>query len=192
MQQVGDDWMVAMEWPAGRTDGGPWKLTIEAIDKVPPGGLSSTVLRQIDFRSAIEKLRAEVERDLKRAGENDRLRREMQEAQREQLRAALNDGITPQYLALLSWHYVTAVDRGQANINDYLAEMLGKPVGTVRGHLIRARRDGLLSGSHGRKGGELSPEAMEMVEPFADALIAELDMRDLARRQAGRASHRSP
>ena len=78
-------------------------------------------------------------------------------------------------IALLAWHYVQATKRGQANINDYLAELVGRPVGTVRGHLIRARHDGILSGSHGKKGGELRADAQELVEPYALAWLDEFD-----------------
>lgn len=170
MQQVGDDWVVVMEWPDGVTDGGPSRLVIEPIDKMPVGGLSSTVLRQIDFRGAIDMFRTGIAASESRGTHH----RAMQEFERDQLRSALAEGVTDQYLALLAWHYVQAAERGQANINDYLAEMVGKPVGTVRGHLIRARRDGLLSGTHGRKGGELSSEASDLVEPYALAWVNEL------------------
>jgi hypothetical protein len=168
-QAVGDDWVVTMEWPKGVEDGGPARLTIEPIDKMPVGGLSSTVLRQIDFRGAIDLFR-KVRVPLRRVNKT-----ELATFERDQLRSAMSDGVTQQYLALLAWQYVQAAERGQANINDYLAELVGKPVGTVRGHLIRARRDGLLSGTHGRKGGKLSPEAHKLVEPYALAWLDEFE-----------------
>jgi hypothetical protein len=87
----------------------------------------------------------------------------------------MDGGVTPQYLALLASQYVRAAERGQANINDYLADLVGRPVGTVRGHLIRARRDGLLTGSHGKKGGQLSDDAKALVEPFARSWLDEYD-----------------
>ncbi|GAB3228709.1 hypothetical protein GCM10027535_34230 [Mycolicibacterium hippocampi] len=171
MQPIGDDWVVTMEWPDGVEDGGPARLVIEPIGRMPVGGLSSTVLRRINFRSAIENVREQIAASERRNSEHEAIR----EFEREQLRTALREGITEAYLALLSWHYVQAAERGQANINNYLAEMLGKPVGTVRGHLIRARHDGLLSGSHGRKGGELSPEAQALIEPYAKRWLDEMD-----------------
>lgn len=116
-------------------DGGPARLVIEPVGKMPVGGLSSTVLRQIDFRDAIERFREEVGASESRSAQH----RAMREFESAQLRAALSEGVTPRYLALLSYEYVRAAERGQANINDYLAELVGKPVGTVRGHLIRAR-----------------------------------------------------
>ncbi|OMC13456.1 hypothetical protein A5735_12300 [Mycolicibacter heraklionensis] len=171
MQQLGDDWMVVMEWPDEVDDGGPMRLTVHPISKMPVGGLSSTVLRQIDFRGAIESLRKQRASSKQRTHEHEAIRK----FESDQLRAALAEGITPSYLALLSSHYVRSAERGQANINDYLAELVGKPVGTVRGHLIRARREGLLSGQHGRKGGELSAEAKQLVEPFSRRWLDELD-----------------
>lgn len=174
MQPVGDDWVVTMEWPRGVEDGGPSRLVIEPVGKMPVGGLSSTVLRQIDFRSAIENFKAQIA-----ASDTYHLREDAMAAltsfESAQLRSALSEGVTPRYLALLSSEYVRAVERGRANINDYLAELVGKPVGTVRGHLIRARHDGLLSGSHGKKGGELSTEAKELIEPDALAWLDKYD-----------------
>lgn len=171
MQAIGDDWLVVMEWPEGVEDGGPSRLAVEPVGKMPVGGLSSTVLRQINFRGAIDDFRSQIGSDTRRDNQRDA----MVAFERDQLRSAMSGGVTPGYLALLAWHYVRAAERGQPNINDYLAELVGKPVGTVRGHLIRARRDGLLSGSHGRKGGELSPEADELVEPYALEWLDELD-----------------
>ncbi|BBY62195.1 hypothetical protein [Mycolicibacterium helvum] len=180
MQPVGDDWVVVMEWPDGVTDGGPSRLVIEPIDKMPVGGLSSTVLRHIDFRSAIDNFRDQIAQSSARGSFDMNA---LYAFDREQLRSALREGVTREYLALLASHYVWAVDRGQANINDFLAELVGRPVGTVRGHLIRARHEGLLSGSHGKKGGELSDEAEELVEPFALARIDEIGRLDSLRRR---------
>lgn len=171
-QTLGDEWVVTMQWPDGVENGGPAKLIIEPLGKMPVGGLSSTVLRQIDFRTAIEELREQVSK----TGKHARVQRGLAKFERERLRAALSAGVTDEYLALLSYVYVQEVDRGRERINDYLAELVGKPVSTVRGHLIRARHDGLLSGgSHGRKGGELSEAAEKLVDEYASAWLAELD-----------------
>ena len=172
VQLVGDDWIAVMEWPDGTTDGGPSRLIIKPLDKMPVGGLSSTVLRQIDFRGAIESFRDQIAESARHSQvDPDSVRA----FERNQLRSALSEGVTDRYLAMLAFEYVRATERGQSNINDYLAELVGKPVGTVRGHLIRARREELLSGTHGRKGGSLSPEAHDLVEPYALAWLAELD-----------------
>lgn len=172
MQPVGDDWVVVMEWPDSVEDGGPARLVIEPVGKMPVGGLSSTVLRQIDFRSAIENFRDQAAIARSRA-EIDVAK--LRQFERDQLRAALAEGVTDYYLAFLAWQYVQAVGVGQANINEFMAELVGKPVGTVRGHLIRARQKGLLTGSHGRKGGELTEAAEEILEPYAQLHLAEYE-----------------
>lgn len=186
VQRVGEDWVAVLEWPDGVTDGGPSRLVIEPIDKMPVGGLSSTVLRQIDFRSAIEGFREVIANSDDGGGlGRDKVAESLRKFECEQLRTAASEGITREYLALLSWHYVRAVERGQLNINYYLADLVGKPVGTVRGHLIRARHEGLLSSTHGKKGGELSNDAEELVEPYALAWTDEL-----GRLTAARSRHR--
>lgn len=167
VEEIGGGWVVTMEWPEGVEDGGPGRLVIEPVGKMPVGGLSSTVLRQINFRAAIETMRAVAE--YSRKGDP------VQDFERDQLRAALAEGVTDRYLALLSWHYVRAVKRGQARINDYLAQIVGKPTSTVRGHLWQARNKGLLSGAPGRKGGALSEEAEDLVETYALEWLAKLD-----------------
>ncbi len=80
------------------------------------------------------------------------------------VRAELAHGVTDEYLALLSSAYVSATKRIDSNPNEYLAEHLGKSVQTIRGHLWKARKQGLLTGSAGRKGGALTPEATAILE----------------------------
>lgn len=178
-QPLGDEWVVVMEWPEGVTDGGPARLIIEPVDKMPVGGLSSTVLRRIDFRDAVERHRLQLAQS-RQTGDKS-IFEQLRETERAELRRALTeDGVSDYYLAFLSWQYVQAAGTGQSNINDFLAEMVGKPVGTVRGHLIRARQKGLLTGSHGRKGGELTDAAEDLLEPYIQTHLAEFDrLRDL-------------
>ncbi|MGD1281337.1 hypothetical protein ACKUUI_05960 [Mycobacterium seoulense] len=159
-QPIGDEWVVVMEWPDGVEDGGPGKLTIEPVGDMPVGGLSSTVLRLIDFREATADLRRQVAASRRRG----RSHAAYEKSQVERLRAALAEGVTDEYLSLLSSAYVRAVKRGQAKVNDHLAEMVGKPVSTVRGHLWQARNDGFLTRSPGRKGGQLTPKAIKVLE----------------------------
>jgi hypothetical protein len=126
------------------------------------------VLRQIDFRKAIDELRQQItdERysDKYQAAEAEATG----EWHRTRLRTVLAGGVTDDYLALLSSEYVNAVLRGQALVNDYLAEMAGVPLSTLRGHLGRARKRGFLTGDPGRKGGDLEPEAVKIVERIED------------------------
>jgi hypothetical protein len=165
MQPLGDDWLVVMEWPAGVENGGPARLTIEPIGDMPVGGLSSTVLRRLEFGSAIEKLREQIADDQARDSARTAESAAIAKWRAGRLRSALAGGGGEDYLALLSDEYVRAVNRGQAKVNDYLAEMIGKPVSTVRGHLWRARKQGLLMDTDpGRKGGQLGPEAKRIVE----------------------------
>jgi hypothetical protein len=183
MQPLGD-WYVVMDWPDGVVDGGPAKLTIQPVSECPVGGLSSTVLRQIDFREAIEDLRGQVAGDQQRSSQHAAMDR----WHSDRLRSALADGVTDDYLALLSYEYVRAVNRGQAKVNDYLAEVAGKPMSTVRGHLWHARKRGFLTGSPGRKGGRLGPDAEAIMERI-DADTADSFLEAL---EKSRAEDRSP
>lgn len=182
MMEVGE-WVVAFEWPAdaiGSNAGGPSRMVIEPIGEMPVGGLSSTVLRQINFREAAERHREEQARQ---ASARNRTRKDiaifekLREAERAELRRALSeDGVTDYYLAFLSWQYVQAVGAGQDKPVDNLAEDLGRSLNTVKSHLWQARKKGLLTGgSAGRKGGELSSAAEELLEPYAQAHLAEYD-----------------
>nr|WP_052741149.1 sigma-70 family RNA polymerase sigma factor [Mycobacterium sp. UM_NZ2] len=165
-QNLGDDWEIDMEWREGDYQGGPIGMWIRPLDpdNPPHGGLSSTVLREIDFRKAKAKLHQDLaahphgwrgEPSKQAQQDGDRLAR---------LRDELAKGITPEYLALLCSNYVQRVNSGQAKPVERLAEDLGKSAATIRGHLWQARRQGLLIGSAGRKGGTLTPEAMAIIQ----------------------------
>ncbi|MGV9540330.1 hypothetical protein ACWDSF_03280 [Nocardia beijingensis] len=159
-QDLGD-WIVRMEWPAGVENGGPGVLLIEPAnpETYPPGGVSSTVLREIDFRAALETLRSQSA-----ASQRWSNARETYEAERaERLRDAATQGVTDEYLALLASAYVSATNRGQAKPLDYLAQMVGKTPSTVKGHLWQARKKELLSGSAGRAGGQLTDAATRIL-----------------------------
>lgn len=176
MQSLGEDWVVVMEWPDGVDNGGPCRLEIKPAGDCPPGGLSSTVVRQIDFRRAVESMREQVSA----SGQRDAQHEAVERWRADRLRTALTEGVTEDYLVLLADAYVRAVNRGQVNPNEYLAEMAGKSTSTVRGHLWQARKRGFLTGSPGRKGGQLTNDAASIIErldeqsadPFFDALEA--------------------
>jgi hypothetical protein len=183
MQGIGDDWVVTMEWPASVENGGPMRLVIEPVGENPVGGLSSTVLRQVDFRDAIERFRGQIAASQRRGREHERYEKHRSE----RLRAALSVGVTDDYLALLSSAYVSAVNRGLEKPNDYLAELAGKTTSTVRGHLWQARKQGFLTGSPGRKGGQLTDKATKILErivPGADALLSPLESHQKIRESA--------
>ncbi|MEI5100083.1 hypothetical protein RB200_17925 [Streptomyces sp. PmtG] len=61
VQDIGP-WVVEMQWPEGVTQGGPAVLVVrpKSGENPPLGGISSTVLREIDFKEAAERLRAQV------------------------------------------------------------------------------------------------------------------------------------
>ncbi|WP_159232904.1 hypothetical protein [Mycolicibacterium vanbaalenii] len=176
MQGIGD-WYVVMEWPEGVDDGGPARLTIQPVGDFPIGGLSSTVLRQIDFRAAAEELRKQAEGDEVRAHQHDT----MNKWHAERLRAALAEHgpASSEYLTLLASEYLRAVNRGQQKINEFLAAMAGKEASTIRGHLWQARKQEILSSSPGRKGGQLSAAAQDTMrrieERSAESFFAALE-----------------
>ncbi|OBA84677.1 hypothetical protein A5642_25855 [Mycolicibacterium mucogenicum] len=90
---------------------------------------------------------------------------EAREAQSiERLRNQLANGITVEYLAMLASTYVRRVKGGQPKPVDQIAADLGKPLQTIRGHLWQARKQDLLTGSPGRKGGDLTAEAMRILQ----------------------------
>ncbi|WP_176138310.1 hypothetical protein [Mycobacterium sp. D16Q16] len=162
VQDLGTDWVVEMEWPEGDTQGGPTVITIRPSDPESPavGGLSSTVLRGINFRDAAAQLRKQLA-----VGNRRRKTRDNYDADRiNRVRDELDKGITPEYLALLSTLYLSRVNAGQPKPVEGIADELGKGLQTVRGHLWQARNQGILVGAQGRKGGQLSPEAVEILE----------------------------
>jgi hypothetical protein len=158
------EWVAEMQWPEGKTQGGPAVLVIHPSDpdSYPPGGLSQTVLREVDFKGALDKLR----RQLESSKRWDRSRRQNQE----KVVAALVDhsggSITPEYLALLSRVYVGAVNQGQAKPLDYLAEVTGNSSAAIKNHLWQATRKGLLERSPGRVGGRVTDEAAGILKPL--------------------------
>ncbi len=161
-QDLGNGWVVEMEWPEGETQGGPAVLVVRPADPEshPPGGLSSTVLRGINFRDASAQLRRQLA-----IGERRRKSHDKYEAERvNRIRDELAKGISPEYLALLSSLYVSRVNTGQPKPIEAIADDLGKGLQTIRGHLWQARKQGLLTGEHGRKGGQLTPEATQILE----------------------------
>lgn len=182
---LGNDWVVEMEWPEGETHGGPAKLVVRPADpgSYPPGGLSSTVLRGIKFRDASAQLRRQLA-----SGQRRQKSRDKYETERlNRIRDELAKGLTPEYLALLSSLYVSRVNAGQAKPTEGIAEDLGKGLQTIRGHLWQARKQGLLTGSTGRKGGQLTPEAsliLKRIVPGADGLESLSESLQKARQSA--------
>ncbi|NKS29581.1 hypothetical protein GS534_02995 [Rhodococcus hoagii] len=164
IQDLGNGWVAELEWREGEFGGGPAGLLIRPADpEAPPkGGLSSSVVRGVNFRAASAELRNDLAArpkgllaDIEEKGRSARIAR---------LRDASVEGLTTTYLALLASEYVQRVERGLPKPVERLAEDLGKPLQTVRGHLWQARKQGLLLGSAGKKGGVLSVEAMTILQ----------------------------
>jgi hypothetical protein len=180
------EWVAEMQWPEGETQGGPAVLVIRPSDpdNYPAGGLSQTVLRDVDFKEALDTLR----RQLTSSKRWDRARRQSEE----QLTALLVDhaagGITPEYLALLSRVYIDAVNRGQDKPLEHLAEITRKSAAAIKNHLWQATRKDLLKRSPGRVGGHLTREATEILErivPGAHGLHSPLESLQKVRESAG-------
>ncbi|TGB41447.1 hypothetical protein [Mycolicibacterium peregrinum] len=187
MQSLGEDWVVVMEWPEGVDNGGPCRLEIKPVGGCPVGGLSSTVLRQIDFRGAVANMREQLGAAAQRNAEHEAV----EKWRTDRLKTALTSGVTDDYLVLLSDAYLSIVNRGGINPNDYLAKMAGKSTSTVRGHLWQARKRGFLTGSPGRKGGQLTTEAATILERLdeqaADSFFDALEQVRTTRAIPGRA-----
>lgn len=146
------EWTAEMTWHDG-TQGGPDVLTIRPTNhgSRPAGGISQTVLRDINFKTALDVLRLHSTPQAGRETADERL-------------AALAGGaLTDEYLAALACAYVLAVADGQAKPVEHLAKVAGGSVAAVRGQLWQATRKGLLERSAGRAGGRLTAKAEELL-----------------------------
>lgn len=156
-------WVCEMHWPEGETQGGPAVMVIRPADPdgYPAGGISQTLLREVDFKAALDTLR----RQLAFSKRWDKAR----VSSREKLHSRLLDHaevreVTDTYLALLARAYVAAVSDGQEKPLEYLAELTGKSYATIKNHLWKATRLGLLERSPGRVGGKITPKAARLIE----------------------------
>lgn len=152
-QDLPNGWVAEMTWADDDYIGGPTQLVVKPADpaKPPAGGLSSTVLRDVRFKSVIDDYRAAT------APESD------SEGSLKRLVESRSEGVSDYYLALLSQEYVAAHRRGQQKINDYLAEILGKSIETTKQHLWKATRVGLLERTSARAGGRLTEKAINLL-----------------------------
>ncbi|GGO52285.1 hypothetical protein [Streptomyces lasiicapitis] len=159
-QDIGP-WVVEMQWPEGVTQGGPAVLVVRPKDREnrPLGGISSTVLREIDFKAAAERLRAQAATSEMRS----QAREEYEAGRTERLRQALAQGVTDEYLAMLASAYVNYLSGGGKGPLAHLAERVGKGESTIKGHLWQARKRGLLIGTPGRAGGVLTLKAIAIL-----------------------------
>lgn len=157
------EWVAQMQWPDGQTQGGPAVLLIRPSDPdgYPAGGLSQTVLRDVDFKAALDKLRTSLTVSSRITQARERTAEKMNGILREHAELG---SLTDTYLALLSRAYVSAVSRGQERPLDYLSEVTGKSAAAVKNHLWQATRKGLLERSPGRAGGSVTNLAASIIE----------------------------
>ena len=153
-------WIVRMWWSAGRAEGGPQRVVVEAAPDAPARdiarGISTTVLRSINPADAAQRVTAEQ-------GEapSANVDPSLSAALRQQL---ADRGVSGAYLAVLSTVYAHLSAAGVRPLVPRLAELVGRSVETVSGHLKQARRDGYLTASvAGKPGGEPTSKAMETV-----------------------------
>lgn len=164
------EWVAEMQWPEGETQGGPAVLVIYPSDPdaCPPGGLSQTVLRDVDFNWARDRLRASLANSKRweraRQRSTDKLTGLLVEH-------AASGAITPEYLTLLSRLYIDAVKRGQDKPLDYLAELTNKSPAAIKNHLWQATRKGLLERSPGRAGGQITDKARTVLGPILGEVV---------------------
>ena len=161
-------WEVMMNWPDDADQGGPVSMTIEPADDATDtdliGGLSSTWLRQIDFRAARETW------VVGRQFSPDR--EQVTQARAEQLQRILGrDGVSEGYLAYLAEAYVFLVRTGERSVAAKLAEMTGRSPDTMKQHLHRVRKAGMLTTIPGKAGGQLTDKALEAARQATDGLL---------------------
>lgn len=154
-QRIGP-WSVWMEWPDDADQGGPARLVIEPADDALPfetaGGLSSTVLRQINFQDAIDQWRRESPGTV------------LDEYFGARLCDLLSEGVTDRYLAYLASVYVGMVQAGEKGLTLKLADAIDKKPDTVKSHLKAARKRELLTVIPGKAGGQLTEKATEILK----------------------------
>jgi DNA-binding MarR family transcriptional regulator len=154
------EWTVEMKWD-DEDRNGPSRLEISPTDSKnrPPGGLSQTVLREIDVAGAVKLAR--------KSGE---LAQELPEIDWKKIGPLLADlsadGISSQYLAVLALAYSAAANRPKPL--ERLADLTGKSQSAIKSHLWQATRQGLLERSPGRAGGAVTTKAVDLISQLAD------------------------
>jgi hypothetical protein len=153
------DWSVVMEWPDDAEAGGPTRLEIKPVDPNSPpiGGLSSTVLRAVNFQEAADKLAGFFAMAREQNRQSDDVRGK-------ELRKALDAGVSDEYLVELCAFYIRLVERGREHPSEYLSELIGKSASTIKGHLWQAKKRDLFVGSSSRVGGNFTPEGERIFE----------------------------
>lgn len=150
-RDLGNGWQAVMTWN-GPVQGGPDTLTVQPVDpQAPPfGGISTPLLREIPLADAAREAREQQDVPVGYRPPDPAA-----------VRAELHDhGVTERALARVAALYVHYVNTGTARPVQVIAQDTGRSAVTVRGWLTRARKDGLLTGAHGKLGGELTPKGL--------------------------------
>jgi hypothetical protein len=150
-----DEWAAQMTWMEGHTQGGPMAMIIgpSDVENPPPGGITSTVLRDINIANAVEEMRQTADLFTGTASPDDHAR----------LRELAAGGITDEYLAQLSWAYIAAVEHGIKKPLEHLAEVTGKTNAAIKNNLWLATRQGILLRSPGRAGGAITQKGIALL-----------------------------
>lgn len=148
------EWTAEMFWYDDDRRG-PSQVVIRPTDpdNRPAGGLSQTVLREVDFTSAVEEMRAtEAQSGVPQIdwGSIGGVLSKMSAG-----------GINDLYLAFLSVAYATCDH--QPKPIDYLAAIIGKSPSAIKSHLWHATRNGFLIRSPGRRGGQFTQHAIDTI-----------------------------
>lgn len=174
------EWRAQMQWGSGELQGGPAIVLLQPNnpgDSVPDGGISHTLLREIDFRAALDALRRSI-------ASADEWRTSREESTRRVLgllkEHASSPNVTDDYLALLARAYVGAVNQGKTGPLQYLAEVTGKTPAAIKNHLWRSTRSGFLERSPGRAGGHVTNKGAAVLTPLLDSARAKEGLPPLA------------
>jgi len=158
-----DGWQVVLWWPHGAT-GGPQEITIRPRKEADPSevarGISTTTLRRLPL--------AEITRSMQELLATTDQTQQHVENMTELLRGTLAEGVSVQYLAVLSAAYDYLVKLGQRAPAVILAQWIERSHETVRGHLKQARREGLLTIVPGKPGGELTSKAKDILSGMGE------------------------
>ncbi|MCP2626499.1 hypothetical protein NLB33_27015 [Mycolicibacterium smegmatis] len=155
------EWSATMTWYEG-DDSGPSELVLKPRDgaKVPAGGISQTVLREVNITDAIDFMRRQHQEipdappvDWGKIGPT--------------LTRLSESGLTDEYLAALAWAYSEAAEERKPQ--ERLAKLTGKSPAAIKSHLWHATRRDLLERMPGRKGGVVTPKALKLISQLEDA-----------------------
>lgn len=161
-QQLGPhgEWMAILEF-GDEPEAGPISLTVRPTntENPPRGGLSSVIMRELNFTEAVAQMR--TARAIVHEGAFFAWSDTWAEDVREEFRT---NGISDLYLSMLSALYLSLVRDGERRVMEALTTRAGaKSQAAAKSHLWQATRRGLLVRSAGRAGGHLTDRAIALL-----------------------------